>query len=95
MLLSTRSLLGNLTSNTVKLNGSLPDPAYAGRRRFITQYVELFPLPNPVCEEAKTIISLAKDIYAKTPSTEADQIAVNLDELIWRVFGLHSEKVSG
>lgn len=68
---------------------------YAGRRRFITQYVELFPLPNPVCEEVKAIISLAKDIYAKTPSTEADQIAINLDELVWRAFGLHSEKVSG
>jgi len=68
---------------------------YAGRRRFITQYVELFPLPNPARDETKAIISLAKDIYAKTPSTEADQIAVNLDELIWRAFGLHSEKVFG
>jgi len=68
---------------------------YAGRRRFITQYVELFPLPNPVCEEAKAIISLAKIIYAQTPSTEADQLAANLDELIWQAFGLHSEKVFG
>lgn len=68
---------------------------YAGRRRFITQYVELFPLPDPVCEKAKAIISLAKDIYAKTPSAEADQLAARLDEHIWRVFGLHSEKIFG
>lgn len=68
---------------------------YAGRRRFITQYVELFPLPNPVCDEAIAIISLAKEIYTKTPSTEADQLAASLDELVWCAFGLHSEKVSG
>ena len=68
---------------------------YVGRRRFITQYVELFPLPNPACDEAKAIISFAKEIYAQTPSTEADQIAAKLDGLVWRAFGLHSEKVSG
>ncbi|MBI5918555.1 MAG: N-6 DNA methylase [Nitrosomonadales bacterium] len=68
---------------------------YAGRRRFITQYVELFPLPNPVCDEAIAIICLAKEIYAKTPSTEAEQLAAKLDEYVWQAFGLHSEKVSG
>lgn len=67
---------------------------YAGRRRFITQYVELFPLPNPACDKVAAIISLAKEIYAKMPSTEADQLAAKLDELVWRAFGLHSEKVS-
>ena len=68
---------------------------YAGRRRFITQYVELFPLPNPVGDEAMAIIALAKEIYIKIPSTEADQLAANLDALIWRAFGLHAEEVSG
>lgn len=61
---------------------------YAGRRRFITQYVELFPLPNPTCDEAKAIVALAKEIHAKMPSTEADQLAADLDARIWRVFGL-------
>lgn len=68
---------------------------YAGRRRFITQYVELFPLPNPMCDEAMAIIALAKEIHAKMPSTEANQLAADLDARIWRVFGLHAEKVSG
>ena len=68
---------------------------YAGRRRYITQYVELFPLPNPACKEAKAIIALAKKIYAKTPSAEADRLAADLDARIWRVFGLRAEKVSG
>jgi len=68
---------------------------YAGRRRFITQYVELFPLPNPSSKKAKEIVALAKIIHAKTPSAKADQLAVELDERIWRVFGLRVEKISG
>lgn len=66
---------------------------YAGRRRYITQYVELFPLPNPKCDEAIAIIDLAKIIHAKTPSAEADQLAADLDARIWRVFGLPAEEV--
>lgn len=68
---------------------------YAGRRRFITQYVELFPLPNPGCDEAMAIVALAKEIHAKIPSPEADQLAADLDARVWRVFGLRVEKVSG
>jgi adenine-specific DNA-methyltransferase len=66
---------------------------YAGRRRYITQYVELFPLPNPLSDEAIAIIALAKEIYAKLPSREADQLALDLDERIWRIFGLPTKKV--
>jgi adenine-specific DNA-methyltransferase len=66
---------------------------YAGRRRYITQYVELFPLPSPKCDEAMAIIDLAKIIHTKTPSTEADQLAAKLDAKIWRVFGLPAEEV--
>lgn len=68
---------------------------YAGRRRFITQYVELFPLPNPMRKEAKTIVALAKEIFDKLPSTEADDLAADLDAHIWSVFGLCPEKIAG
>ncbi len=68
---------------------------YAGRRRFITQYVELFPLPNPVCDQAKAIITLAKEIHSKIPSDEANELAADLDKRIWRIFGLGVEKVTG
>lgn len=66
---------------------------YAGRRRFITQYVEQFPLPDPARAETKVIISLVKKIHATTPSHEADTLVVQLDELVWGVFGL-SEKIA-
>lgn len=66
---------------------------YAGRRRFITQYVEQFPLPDPARAETQAIISLVKQIHAATPSSEADTLSAHLDELVWGVFGL-SEKVA-
>jgi hypothetical protein len=68
---------------------------YAGRRRFITQYVELFPLPDPVREESVAIIALAKQIYAKLPSIEVEQLAVDLNQRIWQVFGLGTEEIFG
>lgn len=64
---------------------------YAGRRRFITQYVEQFPLPNPARKVTKDIIALVKRIHAATPSEEADLMASELDELVWQVFGLGEE----
>jgi hypothetical protein len=66
---------------------------YAGRRRYITQYVELFPLPNPTCDASKRIIALAKEIDANQPSTKADQLAADLDKRIWSVIGLAVEQV--
>lgn len=66
---------------------------YAGRRRFITQYVEQFPLPDPARAETQAIIALVKQIHAATPSSEADTLAAQLDELVWGVFGL-GEKVA-
>ena len=66
---------------------------YAGRRRFITQYVEQFPLPDPARAATQAIISLVKRVHAATPSSEADTLASELDELVWGVFGL-SEKIT-
>ncbi len=68
---------------------------YAGRRRFITQYVELFPLPNPDSDIGKTIIAAAKDVYASMPSPRTDKIMRELERMVWRAFGLPMEKVSG
>ncbi|WP_029151739.1 Eco57I restriction-modification methylase domain-containing protein [Methylovulum miyakonense] len=67
---------------------------YAGRRRFITQYVEQFPLPDPNREESKTIVALTKEIHSKIPSVEADNLALELDGRVWQVFGVSREKVT-
>lgn len=64
---------------------------YAGRRRFITQYVEKFPLPDPTNDIGKTIIAMAKDIYDKIDSEDIEPLKNRLDDLIWKVFGLAKE----
>ncbi len=56
---------------------------YAGRRRFITQYVEKFPLPDPCSILGKAIIAKAKQIYEWTPSSEAAQLYEELDTMVW------------
>ena len=57
---------------------------YAGRRRFITQYVEKFPVPDPCSTLGKAIIAIAKQIYECTPSSEATQLHEDLDMLVWK-----------
>ena len=68
----------------LKFNNKL----YAGRRRFITQYVEKFPLPDPESEKAQTIVTLAKEIYACIPNEDADERMAELNKIVWNVFGL-------
>ena len=57
---------------------------YAGRRRFITQYVEKFPVPDPCSTLGKAIIAKAKQIYECTPSSEATQLHEDLDMMVWK-----------
>ena len=63
---------------------SFNNKLYAGRRRFMTQYVERFPLPDPHSLLGKTILAMAKRIYATTPSLEAEELQRELDEVVWK-----------
>jgi tRNA1(Val) A37 N6-methylase TrmN6 len=64
---------------------------YAGRRRFMTQYVEKFPLPDPRTSIAKKIVSTVKEVFALCPSEEADSLAAELENMIREAFGLGEE----
>jgi adenine-specific DNA-methyltransferase len=65
---------------------------YAGRRRFMTQYVEQFPLPDPQSTVARTLLQKAKDIYLTLPSPEAARLEEELDAYVWSAFGLSVEE---
>ena len=56
---------------------------YAGRRRFITQYVENFPLPDPRKPLSRDIISTAKRIYEDTPCAGNARLQEELNTLVW------------
>jgi len=82
--------VGNSTFIEAFYDRRFNNKLYSGRRRFMTQYVEQFPLPDPAQDESKAIIRLAKQIYEFTPSTEADELFRELDRLVWAAFGLTS-----
>jgi len=65
---------------------------YARRRRFITQYVEKFPLPNPRSCVGQRIIATAKQIYDCIPSQQAEALQVKLNRMVWEAFGLRVEE---
>jgi methylase of polypeptide subunit release factors len=67
---------------------------YAGRRRFITQYVEHFPLPNPALPQITKIIDLCRDIYKNIDSSDVPEMEKELDKMVWDSFDLAAEKVS-
>lgn len=66
---------------------------YAGRRRFITQYVEQFPLPNPTEANSRAIISMAKEIYDAVPSDRTLSLENDINELVWEAYGLVAEEM--
>jgi adenine-specific DNA-methyltransferase len=68
---------------------------YAGRRRFITQYVEQFPLPDIKKSNSRAMVELVKRIHDLAPSVAADNLALELDLMVWKAFGLDRKKVAG
>ena len=78
--------VGNSTFIEKFYDLSFNNKLYAGRRRFITQYVEKFPIPDPYSHLGQKIINLAKRVYDCSPSPEAEQLAEKLDALVWVAF---------
>ncbi len=60
---------------------------YAGRRRFITQYVEAFPLPDPASLLAQQIMAAARTVYERNAGQDTLPLQQEIDALVWRAFG--------
>ncbi len=86
--------VGNSTFIEAFYDHRFNNKLYAGRRRFMTQYVEEFPLPAADTDLAQGIVSTVKRVYELTPSAAADQLERKLDRLVWRAFGLPVEEVA-
>jgi adenine-specific DNA-methyltransferase len=74
---------------------SFNNKLYAGRRRFITQYVERFPLPDPSLPASKKIAAMAQTIYKTIGTNTATDLAAELDRLVWSAFRVPLEKIAG
>ena len=60
---------------------------YGGRRRFLSQYVKHFPLPDPNQPLSKVLVEKAKDLYQLIPSPKAQDLERELSNLVWEAFG--------
>jgi hypothetical protein len=60
---------------------------YSRRRRFLTQYVEQFPLPDPNGPLGGAIIGLAREIYDKIDNPDVAAMEEEIDALVWAAFG--------
>lgn len=79
--------VANSTFTEAYYDLSFHNKLYSGRRRFITQYVENFPLPSPFSSSGKAIVSLAKKTYALAASSEnSDSLQTELDAMVWHAF---------
>ena len=61
---------------------------YAGRRRYATQYVEQFPLPDPASTVGRAIIEKTRDIEACVVSAATAAMEEELDAMVWEAFGV-------
>jgi len=68
---------------------------YAGRRRFMTQYVEQFPIPDPTTTISKELITLAKNIHLLKPTKDTSVLEARCEYLVKQAFGVSIEKVPG
>ena len=72
---------------------SFNNKLYAGRRRFITQYVEQFPLPDPESVIARQLIKYSKRLHDIAGTAEAEGESTTLESLVWEAFGLEPKEV--
>jgi adenine-specific DNA-methyltransferase len=60
---------------------------YAGRRRYLTQYVAKYPLPDPESFYSQQIIALVKDlIFSSAAESERKQRESDLEKLVYQAF---------
>lgn len=64
---------------------------YSGRRRFMTQYVNRFPLPDLQAPRAREVVELVSVLLRNKQVNE--DLEGKIDALVWECFGLSEESV--
>lgn len=86
--------IANSTLGTRYYDRVCANKLYSGRRRYITQYVERFPIPDPDRPESKKVIRLTSGLLTgNLADHDKQQLEAELDSLVWRSFGF--EEVPG
>lgn len=61
---------------------------YSGRRRYLSQYIEEYPVPDPGNDSSKQIIHLVDRINKTSDERERSLLASEVDKLVMKAFGL-------
>ena len=61
---------------------------YSGRRRYLSQYIEQYPVPDPDSSVAKEIVNVVDIINREVDSVTRDSSIKNLNALVREAFGL-------
>lgn len=61
---------------------------YSGRRRYLSQYIEEYPIPNPNSNTSKQIVLLVDRINKTSDDNEKNILASEVDNLVEVAFGL-------
>lgn len=92
-LLWLAAAIGNSTFIEEYYDHMFKNKLYAGRRRFITQYVEKFPLLDHKSSIGGEIISMVKKVYSLLDSQDTEEMQEEINRLVWEAFGLAVKKV--
>ena len=61
---------------------------YSGRKRFLTQYIEKYPIPDPDNKYSKQIVSLVKIINITTNDKDICELEAKINSLVCKAFGV-------
>jgi len=88
--------IGNSTLATAYYDAMFHNKLYAGRRRFMSQYVRAFPLPDPSTPAAAELCDAVGGLLAAPdPASISPEVDGYVNQLAWACFGLREEEVLG
>ena len=80
--------VANSTLGTEFYDQACGNKLYAGRRRYITQYVSEFPVPEPSSPESRKIIQTVAALLQSDDINRRLELELEVDGLVWRAFGI-------
>lgn len=84
--------VGNSSFIEVFYDHSFNNKLYAGRRRFMTQYVEKFPIPK-LSSITNKIVEKTKKLYSILVTSESNTLEKEINDLVWQSFGFSTKEI--
>ena len=79
--------IANSTLATRFYDHACGNKLYSGRRRYITQYVDEFPIPDHESAEAAKITRVVSMLLGTEDGQRRSDMEAEIDYLVWRAFG--------